>query len=46
MNIKPTVIPEYFEIQPLVVEDNHGRFVKTFYFEVFRQFGLSTNLME
>ena len=29
-----------------MVEDNRGRFVKTFHFEVFRQFGLDTNFME
>ena len=46
MNIIPTVIPGCFEVQPRVIADNRGRFVKTFHFEVFRQFGLSTNFME
>ena len=46
MNIKPTVIPGCFEIQPRVIKDARGRFVKTFHIEVFRQFGLNTNFME
>jgi len=46
MNIIPTVIPGCFEVQPRVMEDLRGRFVKTFHFETFQQLGLSTNFTE
>ena len=42
----PTILPGCYEIQPKLIKDERGYFVKTFHEEVFRQNGLVTHFAE
>jgi dTDP-4-dehydrorhamnose 3,5-epimerase len=46
MNIVETQIPGCFEIQPKIITDGRGSFVKTFHQELFAQHGLETHWAE
>lgn len=46
MNIIQTNIPGCFEIQPDVIKDERGTFVKTFHQDIFDKYGLVTNFAE
>ncbi|RJX16993.1 MAG: dTDP-4-dehydrorhamnose 3,5-epimerase [Desulforudis sp.] len=46
MKFIPSFIPGCFEIQPTVLEDQRGLFVKTFHEQIFAQYGLETHFAE
>ena len=46
MNIIKTIIPGCFEIQPDVLKDERGTFVKTFHQDIFDKHGLVTDFAE
>ncbi len=46
MELKPKGIPGFFEICPKIIEDERGRFVKTFHHDLFMANGLETRFTE
>jgi len=44
--LNATIIPGCFEIQPVVLADDRGRFVKVFHAEAFADLGLRTDFVE
>lgn len=46
MNVLESTVPGCFEIQPDVLKDERGTFVKTFHRDIFDKFGLTTNFAE
>jgi dTDP-4-dehydrorhamnose 3,5-epimerase len=46
MEIKPTLLPGCYEIQPKRLDDQRGCFVKIFHQELFAKLGLVTNFAE
>ena len=46
MELEKTIIPGCFEIQPKLLTDERGVFIKTFHTEVFRVFGLCISWKE
>lgn len=45
-DVRPTQIPGCYEIQPRVVDDARGRFVKVFHRHAFAELGLEVNFAE
>ncbi|HYH04968.1 MAG TPA: dTDP-4-dehydrorhamnose 3,5-epimerase [Bacillota bacterium] len=46
IQLTPTILPGCYEIQPKLIKDERGYFVKTFHEDVFRQNGLVTHFAE
>lgn len=46
MQVIPTKIPGCYELQPRVLKDQRGYFVKTFHHDIFAEYGLETNFAE
>lgn len=46
MELKKTGLAGYYELQPRVISDSRGCFVKTFYREWFAEHGLETSFGE
>ena len=46
MKFIPNIIPGCFEIQPTVLKDERGLFVKTFHEQIFAEHGLETHFSE